>query len=309
MPPIRHRTDGPLGPGDISLFLLFVLIFGSGWLPLKLQLGVVAPEVSGFWRFLAATAVMLAYTLATGGRLLFGWRDHVIFAGLGATLFSFNFLSFYYAGYHLPSGLMSVIFSLTAVLVPLFSALLLGVPLRRQILGGAIAGIAGLALVFGPSIVDGRGIDGVGEGVLLGLAGTICFSLGSLLSGVAGRRGYPIASLTTWGFAYGCLVLLIASLAHGVPFAFEWNARYIGSLACLVVLQTLAGFAIYNVLIRRIGPSRAGYATVLFPLVALGLSTVFEDYRWTLTAAAGIALVLVGVLLVLRQPPAPAAGE
>lgn len=305
MQPHPPRNDGPLGPRDLALYAVCILIFGTGWLPLKLQLGVVAPEVSGLWRFLIAGAAMLAYTLATGARLAFGWRDHLLFAGLGATLFSINFLSFYYAGYHMPSGLMSVIFSLSAVLIPLFSALFLGVRLRRQILGGAIAGVLGLVLVFGPSVADGRGMDGAGVGLLLGLMGTISFSLGSLLTGVAGRRGYSIASLTTWGFAYGCVVFLTVSLVHGVPFIVDWSPRYLGSLACLVVVQTLAGFAVYSQLIHRIGANRAGYGTVVFPLVALALSTVFEDYHWTLTAAAGVALVLVGVLMVLRQPSPP----
>ncbi|MEP9353330.1 DMT family transporter [Xanthobacter sp. KR7-65] len=304
MQPHHPRTDGPLGPRDLVLYAICILIFGTGWFPLKLQLGVVAPEVSGLWRFLIAALAMLAFTLATGGRIAFGWRDHVLFAALGTTLFSANFLSFYYAGYHLPSGLMSVIFSLSAILIPVFSALFLGVRLRRQVLGGAAAGIIGLALVFGPSLADGRGIHGAGEGLALGLAGTVFFALGSLLTGVAGRRGYSIASLTMWGFTYGCVVLLAVALIRGAAFTVEWTPRYLGSFAMLVVVQTLAGFPVYNMLVRRIGANRAGYGTVLFPLVALALSTLFEDYHWTLTAAAGVALVLVGVLMVLRQPKA-----
>lgn len=299
------RTDGPLGPRELLLYAVCVVIFGTGWLPLKLQLGVVAPEVSGIWRFAIAGVVMLGFVLATGGRLAFGWRDHLLFVGLGATLFSLNFVSFYYAGYHLPSGLLSVIFALSAILIPVLSALFLRVPLRRQIIGGALSGMAGLALVFGPSLVDGQGIDGAGEGLALGLAGTFFFSVGSLLTGVAGRRGYPIASLTTWGFFYGMLMLLVIALIHGAAFKFDWTATYVGSLVCLIVVQTLAGFAFYNMLVRRIGPNRAGYGTVVFPLVALAISTVFEGYHWTLLSAGGIALVLAGVLLVLKPSPAP----
>ncbi|MFG1267591.1 DMT family transporter [Xanthobacter sp. DSM 14520] len=307
MLPDTSRTDGPLGPRDFVLYAVCVLIFGSGWLPLKLQLGVVAPEVSGTWRFLVASLAMLVFVMATGAPLAFKARDHVLFAGLGATLFSLNFLFFYYAGYHLPSGLMSVIFSLSSILIPLFSALFLRVPLRRQILFGALAGIAGTALVFGPSLADGRGINGAGEGLALGVAGTVSFAFGSLLSGVAGRRGYPMASTSFWGFAYGFLILLMVSLARGAPFMVDWSVRYLGSLGFLIVVQTLAGFAVYIQLIRRIGANRAGYGTVMFPIVALFLSTWFEDYHWTATAAAGIALVLAGNLLVLRQPK-PATG-
>lgn len=305
MPPASTPADRPFGPRELVLYIVTIFIFGSGWLPLKLQLGVVAPEVSATWRFLAATLVMLAFVLVTRGRLLFHARDHLVFAGLGATLFSLNFLSFYYAGYHLPSGLMSVMFSLSAVLIPLFSAVLMGVPLRRRILMGAAAGVGGLGLVFGPSIADGQGIHGVWEGLGLAFAGTVCFALGTLLSGIAGRRGYPVSSMTFWGFFYGFALLLAISLARGQTFTVEWTPRYLGSLAVLVTFQTLTGFAVYMELVRRIGASRAGYATVIYPLVALALSTVFEGYHWTLVAACGIALVLAGNLLVLRAPPAP----
>lgn len=310
MPAPRPLPDAALNSTDLLLYVATVFIFGSGWLPLKLQLGVVAPEVSGVWRFLAAWLVMLAIAVATGSRMRFALRDHLLFAAMGATLFSLNFVSFYYAGYHMPSGLLSVIFALSAVFIPLLSAACLGLPLRRRVLAGAAAGILGLVLVFGPAAVDGEGMHGIGTGLALALAGTVCFSLGSLFSGIAGQRSYPLPSLTAWGFFYGLVFLALIALAHGSPFIVEWNARYLGSLAYLVVAQTLSGFAVYLLLIRRIGASRAGYGTVLFPLVALALSTWFEAFHWTLTAAAGIALVLAGTLLVLMpERPDPDAAQ
>ncbi len=56
----------------------------------------------------------------------------------------------------------------------------------------------------------------------------------------------------------------------------------------------MIGFTAYLMLIGRIGPERAAYCTVLFPIVALAVSTVFEGYRWTALAGAGIALILLG---------------
>lgn len=284
---------------DLALYGATILIFGSGWLPLRMQLGVVAPEVSLVWRFLIATVVMFIILLVRRDRVLFHWRDHGVFALLGLTLFSLNFITFYYAGYHLPSGLLSVVFALAAVMIPIIGALALGQSLHRRVVVGALVGVSGLALVFGPSLASGEGIQGAGEGLLLSLAGTFCFSVGSLVSGIAGRRGYPLVSMTAWGFFYGFLIMLVMALARGAPFAVDWTPRYVGSLLYLVAAQTLSGFGVYFMLIRRIGASRAGYVTVLFPLVALGLSTWFEAFHWTIAAAVGIALVLAGALLVL----------
>jgi drug/metabolite transporter (DMT)-like permease len=71
-------------------------------------------------------------------------------------------------------------------------------------------------------------------------------------------------------------------------------------------------FGAYLTLLGRIGADRAAYATVLFPLVALAISTVVEDYAWTPTALIGVALVLAGNLLVLlggRRAAPPLAAE
>ncbi|WP_454916855.1 DMT family transporter [Xanthobacter sediminis] len=299
MPPAPVRQSSPFGVMDLLLYAATVVIFGSGWLPLRMQLGVVAPEVSLVWRFLFATIVMFIVLAVRRERLLFHWRDHVIFAVLGATLFSLNFITFYYAGYHLPSGLLSVVFALAAVMIPFIGAAALRLPLHRQVVAGAVVGVIGLGLVFGPSLASGEGIKGAGEGLVLSLIGTFCFSVGSLMSGVAARRGYPIVSMTAWGFFYGFAVVLLMALVRGAPFMVEWNTRYLGSLLYLVAAQTLSGFLCYLILIRRIGASRAGYVTVLFPLVALALSTWFEAFHWTISAALGIALILAGALLVL----------
>ena len=306
MPSARAHQPTAFGPVDLLLYAITVLIFGSGWLPLRMQLGVVAPEVSLVWRFLIATVVMFVLLTVRRERVLFHWRDHLVFALLGASLFSFNFITFYYAGYHLPSGLLSVVFALAAVMIPLIGAAVLRQPLHPKVIAGAVVGVVGLALVFGPSLASGEGIHGAGEGLALSLTGTFCFSVGSLVSGVAGRRGYPLVSMTAWGFFYGLVIMVLMALARGAPFMVEWTTRYVGALLYLVAAQTLSGFAVYFLLIRRIGASRAGYATVLFPLVALALSTWFEAFHWTLAAAIGIALILTGALLVLlphRRPP------
>ena len=48
---------------DLSLYLATVLIWGSTWFAIKLQLGVVPPAVSVTWRFLAAAAMLFGYAV------------------------------------------------------------------------------------------------------------------------------------------------------------------------------------------------------------------------------------------------------
>ena len=49
-----------------------------------------------------------------------------------------------------------------------------------------------------------------------------------------------------------------------------------------------------STLVNRIGSAKAGYATVLFPIVALTASTMLEGYQWTTLAVIGVALACLG---------------
>jgi drug/metabolite transporter (DMT)-like permease len=102
---------------------------------------------------------------------------------------------------------------------------------------------------------------------------------------------------------YGAGFAFATALIIGVPFEFDARPAYIGSLIYLALFASVIGFGAYLTLVQRIGADRASYVTAVFPLVALGLSTVFEGYEWTPPAVAGVAMVLIGNLLVLRRRP------
>lgn len=286
---------------DAMVYAATVIIFGSSWLPMRLQLGVVAPEVSGFFRFLLAAPVMFAIAAAMRTRLSFPLRDHLLFAALGSCFFSFNFLAFYYAGVHLKGGLLSVIFSLTALMIPLVGVIAFGQRMDLRTIAGAALGVFGTLLVFGPSIHEAGVSSGIGTGLLLAFAGTCCFTLGSIVSGRVSRRGIPVIGATAWAMLYGLVILVGAVAITGAPVRLDWSARYMGSLVYLTLGPTVLGFLLYMRLIRTIGASRAGYATILFTLVALLVSTVFEDFHWSIAAALGIVLVLAGNVVVLGR--------
>ena len=69
----------------------------------------------------------------------------------------------------------------------------------------------------------------------------------------------------------------------------------------MAIFGSVIAFGAYLTLLGRIGAHKAGYATVMFPVVALVLSMAFEDLKLDLAIVSGTALVLVGNLLVLRK--------
>jgi drug/metabolite transporter (DMT)-like permease len=98
-----------------------------------------------------------------------------------------------------------------------------------------------------------------------------------------------------------------------MPFNFDPSPRYVGALLYLAVPGSVVAFTAYLLLVGRIGPDRAAYCTVLFPVVALTVSTVFEGYQWSSMALAGLLLVIAGNLLAFMparaKAPAPAAAK
>lgn len=295
------RPAPALSAAELGLYGTTVLVWGTSWIALRAQLGVVAPEVSLLWRFLLAALVMLAVVALRREPMRFPWRVHVAFAATGALLFSTNFTLFYYGGLTIPSGLLAVVFSLASVLNLALGAALLGQRVERRVALGGAVGFAGIGLLFWPQIAgSGFGADALG-GLALCIGGTLCFCLGNMASAPLQRRGVPVIAATAWGMIYGVAVLALYALVGGHPLIVEWTPAYLGSLAYLAVAASVVAFLCYLTLLRRIGPARAGYATVLFPVVALTVSTLFEGYRWTAPAALGAVLALAGNLLVMRR--------
>ena len=286
-----------------SLYLTSVLIWGSTWFAIKFQLGVVAAEVSLVYRFGIAAAILLLYCLASRRRLRFSAGQHGFIALQGLFLFSSNYLVFYWATGLLTSGIVALMFSTVILMNIVNGALFLRSRVRPRVIVGAIFGIAGIAAIFWSEI------SGVGDnadtwrGLWMCLLATWFASLGNIISARNQRDAMPVIETNAWGMAYGSLIMTIYALFSGVPFNYDPTLAYSASLLYLSVFGSILAFGSYLTLVGRIGADKAAYAAVLFPVIALGLSTVFEDYQWTLRALFGFLLVLLGNYIVLTRAP------
>jgi len=292
---------------NLGLYAATVLFWGTTWIAMKYQVGAVAPELSVAYRFTIAAAVVFLWALAARQRLRFEGRVHLLLAVMGLCMFSFNFFFFYRAAAFMTSGLLAVVFSMTVVLNIINGWIFLGRRAAPRTLAAAALGVAGIAALFWPEIERFDLADAGARGLLLSLAGTLCFSLGNIASARAQMRGLPVLSCNAWGMTYGAVIMYGVTFLGGAPFVFEATLSYGVALLYLALCGSVLAFGAYLTLLGRIGADRAGYVTVLFPLVALAISTVVEDYRWSPLALAGVALVLAGNLLVLLRPRRAAA--
>ena len=283
-----------------ALLAVTVFIWGSTWYAIKFQLGVVEPVVSVAWRFLAAAGLIFLTARLIGVRLTLNPGQHVWALIQGLTLFGVNYCLFYLATAHITTGLIAVIFS-TIVFWNIWGARLwFGHLIDLQVVIGAFVGFCGMSLLFMPDIfILNYGPTEIGA-LLLCVAATVCASAGNLVNARNQKAGIGLWQGNAWGMLYGGLATLGFAVATGLPLAFDFSVPYVLSFAYLTVFGSIAAFAAYLTLINTSGPEKAAFATLLFPVVALAISTALEGYQWHIEAMIGVVLVLAGNRIALR---------
>jgi len=306
------------------LYFIVLLAWGSSWFAISFQLGDVAPQVSIAWRFLLASFMLFIWCYARGLKLSFSWRAHSSWLLLGFFLFCVNYICAYFGTFYLASGLVCLIFStltfgtfyLASGLVCLiFSTLTLFTvfngfiffkkPIRLPILFGAIVGILGLSIIFSNEIsnTDWSLESGIVKGFLWMLLATFFASIGMLLSGQMQARKMPLVQSNAFSMLYGSLIIVTYVSVSDISFSFSTSYSYVISLIYLSLVASVIGFGVYLKLVGNIGADKASYVNIFTPTIALFLSTLFENYQWSWTGLVGVALIIIGNIIVLYTKP------
>lgn len=286
---------------NAALYIATVLIWGSTWIAIEFQLGVVEPAVSVFYRYAIAALLLFGWCAASGRPLAFGRAAHARFMLLGLALFSINYMLTYHAQQWITSAIAAILFSTMLWLNMINARLFFGVHSGRRVVAGSLLGVAGIVVLFYPEVRNLSWSDATLIGASLSLLGAFVSSLGNMVSQDAQRRGLPVVPTNAWGMAYGALFTGLASTLQGHAFTFDPSPGYVLSLMYLAVFGSILAFGAYLTLLGRIGAHRAGYAMVMFPVVALAISVVFEDLAITRNLVAGVALVMLGNVFVLQS--------
>jgi drug/metabolite transporter (DMT)-like permease len=291
---------------EIALpFLLVALIWGSTWYAIKDQLADAPPSWSVTYRFAIASAGMFALA-AFGGRGFGLTRaGHGLALAVGFTQFFLNYNLVYQAEIHLTSGVVAVLYGLLMLPNAVLARVFLGQPVTGRFLAGSLIGLAGIALLLVHEAREAPPAGMVGLGVMLTAVGLLAASAANVLQAAKAARKDSLVSLLAWAMLWGTLLDAAFAWITAGPPVFPGNARYWGGVAYLAILGSVVTFPLYFRLIRELGPGRAAYNGVLVPVVAMGLSTLFEGYRWSALAVLGAGLALAGMVVALRGRAAP----
>lgn len=294
-----------LTPRVLVPFIVATVIWGSTWFVIRDQLGVVPPTWSVAYRFLIGGAAMFIWAVMTRAPLKIGREGHIFAALFGFAQFVLNFNFIYRAEAHIASGLVAVVFALLIVPNAILGRIFLKSPLSGRFLVGSGVALVGVALLIVQEVRgDGASADATLLGTTLTLLGLVSASVANIMQGTERARALPMASVLAWGMLWGGLMNVGLALATVGGPVFEPRPAYWLGVVYLGVFASAIAFTCYFGVIRAIGPARAAYSGVLTPILAMLISTLFEDYRWTALAAAGGVVAMVGLLIALsaRKP-------
>ena len=287
------------------LYVVTVLVWGTTWIGIEFQLGTVAPEVSVFYRYTLAALLLFAWCSWRGLNLRFSPSAHVRFVLLGLLLFGLNYVVTYHAQQYITSALTAICFSTMLWMNIINARIFFGVRAGRKVIAGSMIGIVGIVILFLPQVETLSLSDATLYGASLCVIGAFIASLGNMVSQGAQREGLPVIQSNAWGMLYGAIVTGAIAFGQGSAFNFEWSVSYVVSLVYLAIFGSIIAFGTYLKLLGRIGAHKAGYAMVMFPVVALIVSFLFEGLELGWNILSGIALVLIGNILILRMKDAP----
>jgi len=283
-------------------FIVFTAIWGSTWIVIRGQLGVVPAQWSVTYRFLIAAAAMGAIALIKGDGLKLPRTGIVAAIVLGLTQFCINFNAVYLAERHITSGVVATVFALLLIPSSLLGWALLGHKPTKRFFWSSLVAVGGIVLLFLHEINEHPANSAaVVSGIGLTLAGMVGASTANVLQARPEVRRFPLFTMLAWSMAFGALI--DGAIAFGMTGApvFETRPIYLAGLAYLALAASVLTFSLYYPVVRIIGPAKAAYSSVLVPIIAMGFSTAFEGYRWTPTTVAGALLALGGMVGALSR--------
>lgn len=283
-------------------FAIFTAIWGSTWIVIRDQLGIVPAQWSVAYRFIIAASAMALVARWKGERLNLGRGAILPILFLGFAQFCVNFNAVYLAERHITSGVVATIFALLLIPSTLMAWAFLGHRPSGRFVWSSLVAIAGIGLLFVHEFQQHAARAGeIAAGIGLTLVGMVGASAANVVQARDEVRRFPLFSMIAWSMAAGALMDAAIAFAMTGPPVFDTRPGYWIGVAYLALPASVLTFSLYYPVVRKIGPAKAAYSSVLVPIIAMGFSTVLEGYRWTPIAIVGAVLALGGMLGALTK--------
>ncbi len=280
---------------NVLLYALVVVIWGTTWIAITLQQqSEISTTVAVFWRFFISAIVLFAFVVMSRKLQKLATHDHLFCLLQACCIFGFNFVCFYYAVQYISSGLEAVIFSMAVIFNTINAKVFFAQQISSRFYPAALFGLFGIIALFWHDVMGTTLNSNTLMGIGLCILGTYGFSLGNMISTRHQKQGLDIFTTNAYAMLYGSLLMALISWFKHDNFFPSMSGSSVSALLYLAIFGSVIGFTAYFYLVGRIGAGKAAYSTLLFPLVALVISTIWEGYDWQMNAVIGVILILCG---------------
>ena len=286
---------------NVILFIITLFCWSPTWYLIKFQLGYVDPLVSVFYRFLIASFIIFIFLIIKKEKLQFSINEHFWFLFFGICLYSVNYVFFYLSNTYLVSAFPAIVFSTVVIMNIVGETFYFKKKPSIKTLIGASIGMVGILIIFNDEILNFNFSEGTHIGLFLALIGTFSASTGNMVHQRNLNNNFPPIQTIAYAMFYGSIVTLIITRFRGAELLFETSFSYISSLLYLSIFGSIFAFVSYLKLLEKVGPGRAGYVGVVMPVLALIISTIFENLEWQYDLIMGLPILIIGAVLVINQ--------
>ena len=277
-----------------ALFAVVVLIWGSTWLAITFQFGEVEPILSVAYRFFFAALILGGYCQLKRLSLRLPRHLHIKMAVAGLCLYALDYTLLYQSQQYIISAIVAVMSSCMVYINVVLRRILLKKPIRREVVIGASCGMFGIALIFFPEFSRVKTDQLLLIAIGFAMLSFVAASFGNVISERILEHGTPVIQMNFWAMSYGVVFIVSYALLSGIEWRIATEPAYYLSMFYLSFFGSVLAFGAYMKLVRQMGSDKSAYVVLVYPIIALLLSTLFEGYQWHLSAVIGVLVVLLG---------------
>ncbi len=226
-------------------------------------------------------------------RIPMRWERKAVLSYTAAGLGMFGaMMSVYWGAQYIPSGLISVLYGLTPMVIGLFAALWLGEPFFTPAkMVGLLLAMGGLGEIFLP---QGTGVQISAYGVIGVLLSVIIHSLSSVWVKRIGAQIHPLA-LNSGALTIAVPLYVACWILFGKAMPEQLPQHTIGAIIYLAVIGTVLGFNLYYYVLRQVPAAMIGLITLITPVLALLLGQTLNGEQAGLNVWLGTLAILTGL--------------
>jgi drug/metabolite transporter (DMT)-like permease len=287
-----------MGLVEWSMLVLLSMLWGGSYFFVEIALLEWSPLLIVAVRVVIACVVIWGIVLAAGLPVPRSKSAWMAFFWMGLLNNIFPFLLIVWGQKGIESGLAAI---LTAA-APIFSVIVAGVwlkdePLTRARFLGAVLGFIGVIILIGPSALEGLDASLLAQLAVLGGALSYAFA-GTYARRFPRMNIDPIVAAAGQLLMSSLIMILLASTFEAPSQLIESSAKVWMAIGLMAVFSTALAYILYFRLLASAGATNAILVTLLIPVTAILLGTLFLDERLQWLHFLGMAVIGLGLSVI-----------